>query len=281
MEFGRDGGHADLVGHAGQGLDVADYLVDRRTVDRKILMHGPTPELRVMYLLQSFRSFRGSFNHNGRPSARSKLRIAYINFCSRDGQMLSTPEYTALAPLRKDASIWPSRSTRSGRRAATRRRHGGRKCTEIDLSRKHNSWYEVFELFRSPPIPVGGARALEPILEEQEFGNLPFGLDLVQPVAITFEPRRFGGRGTSGPGGKRSRPEMAPQRLEKIESAPGNGMGSEASDLQHLVRERVADGGRLGSCGKLQKKAPNALKSRDAELKSAPSSGASKGRQER
>ena len=34
---------------------------------------------------------------------------------------------------------------------------------------------------------------------------------------------------------------MAPQRLEKIESAPGNGMGSEASNLQHLVRERAAD----------------------------------------
>src|SRR5271155_4174759 len=40
---------------------------------------------------------------------------------------------------------------------------------------------------------------------------------------------------------KRSRPEMAPQRLEKIESAPGNGMGSEVSNLQHLVRERAAD----------------------------------------
>jgi hypothetical protein len=38
---------------------------------------------------------------------------------------------------------------------------------------------------------------------------------------------------------KRSRPEMAPQRLEKIESAPGNGMGSEASNLQHLVRGRI------------------------------------------
>jgi hypothetical protein len=35
--------------------------------------------------------------------------------------------------------------------------------------------------------------------------------------------------------GKRSRPEMAPQRLEKIESAPGNGMVSEASKPQHLV----------------------------------------------
>jgi hypothetical protein len=42
---------------------------------------------------------------------------------------------------------------------------------------------------------------------------------------------------------KRSRPEMAPQRFEKIESAPGNGMGSDASNLQHLVRERAADEG--------------------------------------
>ena len=41
---------------------------------------------------------------------------------------------------------------------------------------------------------------------------------------------------------KRSRPEMAPQRLEKIESAPGNGMVSAASNPQHLVRRRAADG---------------------------------------
>src|SRR5271163_498216 len=34
---------------------------------------------------------------------------------------------------------------------------------------------------------------------------------------------------------KRSCPEMAPQQLEKIESAPGNGMVSEASIPQHLV----------------------------------------------
>jgi hypothetical protein len=38
---------------------------------------------------------------------------------------------------------------------------------------------------------------------------------------------------------------MAPQRLEKIESAPGNGMGSEASNLQDLVRGRAADRARL------------------------------------
>ena len=37
------------------------------------------------------------------------------------------------------------------------------------------------------------------------------------------------------------RSEMAPQRLEKIESGPGNGMVSEASNPQHLVRGRAAD----------------------------------------
>jgi hypothetical protein len=44
---------------------------------------------------------------------------------------------------------------------------------------------------------------------------------------------------------KRSRPEMAPQRLEKIESALGNGMGSEASNPQDVVRGRAADRERL------------------------------------
>ena len=37
---------------------------------------------------------------------------------------------------------------------------------------------------------------------------------------------------------------MAPQQFEKIESAPGNGMGLEASNLQDLVRGR-ADRARL------------------------------------
>jgi hypothetical protein len=40
--------------------------------------------------------------------------------------------------------------------------------------------------------------------------------------------------------GKRSRPEMAPQRLEKIESAPGDGMASEASNPPDLVPRRAA-----------------------------------------
>src|SRR5271170_4323388 len=81
---------------------------------------------------------------------------------------------------------------------------------------------------------------------------------------------------------KRSRPEMAPQRLEKIESAPGNGMGSEASNPQHLVHGRTTDRAprRLTNdkVGKLQKKAPKALKSLDAELKSAPVPAGSAGR---
>ena len=36
----------------------------------------------------------------------------------------------------------------------------------------------------------------------------------------------------------RIRPQMAPQRLEKIESAPGNGMGSEVPNLLDLVHGR-------------------------------------------
>ena len=70
---------------------------------------------------------------------------------------------------------------------------------------------------------------------------------------------------------------MAPQRLEKIESAPGIGMVSEASNPQDVVRGRVVHRARLRLTSrqnekveKLQKKAPKALKSLDAELKSAP-----------
>jgi hypothetical protein len=39
---------------------------------------------------------------------------------------------------------------------------------------------------------------------------------------------------------KRRRPQMAPQRLEKIESAPGNGMAPEASDPQDMVQSATA-----------------------------------------
>jgi len=39
---------------------------------------------------------------------------------------------------------------------------------------------------------------------------------------------------------KRSRPQIAPQRLEKIESAPGNGMAPEAPDPQDMVQSAAA-----------------------------------------
>jgi hypothetical protein len=73
---------------------------------------------------------------------------------------------------------------------------------------------------------------------------------------------------------RQSRPEMAPQRLEKIESAPGNGMGSEASNPQDLVPGRATDRARLRLTNRKndkvasgQKKAPKTLKLLDAELK--------------
>ena len=76
---------------------------------------------------------------------------------------------------------------------------------------------------------------------------------------------------------KRSRREMAPQRLEKIESGPGNGRGLEASNTQDVVDGRAADRARFRLTSRendkrapLQKKAPKALISLDAELKSAP-----------
>jgi hypothetical protein len=63
-------------------------------------------------------------------------------------------------------------------------------------------------------------------------------------VAVTPKPlNKFlaGNAAREDPTANRSRPEMAPQRLEKIESAPENGMVAEASKLQHLVYGRAAD----------------------------------------
>jgi hypothetical protein len=68
---------------------------------------------------------------------------------------------------------------------------------------------------------------------------------------------------------KRSRPEMAPQRLEKIESAPGNGRASEASDPQDLVPVHAADRARpqLGAA-RMGKVAENARRSEIARCRS-------------
>ena len=93
-----------------------------------------------------------------------------------------------------------------------------------------------------------------------------------------LKSRCFRRRGSQREGltAKRSGPEMAPQRFEKIESAPGNGMVWEASNPQDLVYGRAADRARLRLTSRknalLQKKAPNALKLLDAELKLQPRS---------
>src|SRR5271156_1553866 len=56
---------------------------------------------------------------------------------------------------------------------------------------------------------------------------------IVVSVAVTA--------GREGVTAKRNRREIAPQRLEKIESAPENGMVSEASNPQGLVCGRSVD----------------------------------------
>ena len=84
--------------------------------------------------------------------------------------------------------------------------------------------------------------------------QIPRGPEAAPPRLAAPEPRAISpSRGVSLAGiapregltAKRSRPEMAPQRLEKIESAPGNGMVSEASNPQDVVHGRAADRARL------------------------------------
>ena len=63
---------------------------------------------------------------------------------------------------------------------------------------------------------------------------------------------------------------MAPQRLEKIESAPGNGMARKRRTYKMWYSGAcltVRDSGRAARMAKLQKKAPKTLKSLDAKLK--------------
>ena len=84
--------------------------------------------------------------------------------------------------------------------------------------------------------------------------QIPWAREAAPPRLAAPEPRAISpNRGVSLAGiasregltAKWSRPEMAPQRLEKIESAPGNGMGSEALNPQDVVHGRAADRARL------------------------------------
>ena len=85
--------------------------------------------------------------------------------------------------------------------------------------------------------------------------QIPWATETAAPPRLAApEPRAISSnRGVSLAGiapregltAKRSRPEMAPQRLEKIKSAPGNGMVSEALNPQDMVHGRAADRARL------------------------------------
>ena len=71
-----------------------------------------------------------------------------------------------------------------------------------------------------------------------------------------FEPKRFGRRKSRRGRALRQngvRPEMAPQQVEKIEFAPGNGMVPEAANPQDVVDGRAADRARLRKNDKVAK----------------------------
>ena len=127
---------------------------------------------------------------------------------------------------------------------------------------------------QASPNPGSGGADLESSIEDNSLETCD-----LRPLSPA-QPRRFGRRDRGARGTRRQNGvarKMAPQRLEKIESGPGNGMGSEAANPQDMVHGRAADRARLrlssrknDKVAELQKKAPNALKSLDAELKSAP-----------
>ena len=91
---------------------------------------------------------------------------------------------------------------------------------------------------------VGARRALAAISRNPE--AFPVARVPSRSTSFLAEPRSLGSRREAEAKG---RSEMAPQRLEKIESAPGNGMGSDGSNLQHLVHGHAADRGSLGVTG--------------------------------
>jgi hypothetical protein len=100
----------------------------------------------------------------------------------------------------------------------------------MDRFMRLTSELDRYHGFAPTPIPSGPEAAPKPRLAAPESRAVSpsRGISL---AGIT--PRE-------GLTAKRSRPEMAPQRLEKIESAPENGMVSEALNPQDVVHGRAA-----------------------------------------
>src|SRR5271168_5274570 len=89
------------------------------------------------------------------------------------------------------------------------------------------AWRKLAEIWKSLQKSLGARRAIGAISP-----RLIVDLPSVSVAGIAARENL---------NGKTERPEMAPQRLEKIESAPGNGRVSEAWRPQDLVCGRGAD----------------------------------------
>jgi hypothetical protein len=139
----------------------------------------------------------------------------------------------------------------SPRSGGSRRRSGARSCWNSSLRNASlfGACSTAFTGWRLPARLTGRDRAAPPLpprrtsRADSRGGGTGAVACRGSESCVTLKPRSPGSR-RERLTAKRSRPEMAPQRLEKIESAPGNGMGSEASNLQDLVRGR-ADRARL------------------------------------
>jgi len=231
------------------------------------------------------RSHRRSGNQGGNLPSRKPLK-------ARETRKFSQRSATLLRD-RKDAPRGPGRSRRpfAAEVAGARSR---RKFSLLQSFEKSEN-AEILRRHRGAPclpnvdwdprgrLPLTTASGVSPLLRNSKVAQSRVCLG---PPSRRRSPsdrrflksRCFRRRGSQREGltAKRSGPEMAPQRFEKIESAPGNGMVWEASNPQDLVYGRAADRARLRLTSRknalLQKKAPNALKLLDAELKLQPRS---------
>src|SRR5271169_3926179 len=98
-------------------------------------------------------------------------------------------------------------------------------CSHDAMKEKVEGWIPLKPL-RSPcPGGAMGANLWRSITSSRSCAS---------SIAITVSPQPNGGAFPMPPA-NRIRPQMTPQRLEKIESAPGNGMVPEAPDPQDMV----------------------------------------------
>ena len=125
----------------------------------------------------------------------------------------------------------------------------------ILLLEKHNSCYRV--QWVSARLNFVGVRPLSSPVRRTIFWSVTTrGLPEIAEPIVDLLNRGVSVAGIAAREGltaKRNSPEMAAQRLEKIESAPGNGMVPETSSPQDVVHGR-ADRARLRLTSRLNEK---------------------------